>query len=97
MSGRGPGNENTKYYQVLGIPKDASPEQVKMAYTVAAIKNHPYEGGDPEKFNEVAQAYAVLSAPEIGEIYDQYAEEEALKEGTCRGGPRAKMRGEDVV
>jgi len=86
MFGRAPKkSDNTRYYQVLGVPKEASQDDLKKAYRKAAIKNHPDKGGDPEKFKELAQAYEVLSDPEKREIYDQYGED-ALKEGMGGGG-----------
>uniref|UniRef100_A0A1J3GAX7 Chaperone protein dnaJ 2 n=1 Tax=Noccaea caerulescens TaxID=107243 RepID=A0A1J3GAX7_NOCCA len=87
MFGRGPSrkSDNTKFYEILGVPKTAAPEDLKKAYKKAAIKNHPDKGGDPEKFKELAQAYEVLSDPEKREIYDQYGED-ALKEGMGGGG-----------
>ncbi|KAG7948790.1 hypothetical protein I3843_13G027000 [Carya illinoinensis] len=81
MFGRGPKkSDNTKYYEILGVSKSASQDELKKAYKKAAIKNHPDKGGDPEKFKEIAQAYDVLNDPEKREIYDQYGED-ALKEG----------------
>ncbi|CAI0385683.1 unnamed protein product [Linum tenue] len=88
MFGRGgprSSSDNSKYYDVLGVPKTASADELKKAYRKSAIKNHPDKGGDPEKFKEISQAYDVLSDAEKREIYDQYGEE-GIKEGMGGGG-----------
>ncbi|KAL3648781.1 hypothetical protein CASFOL_005184 [Castilleja foliolosa] len=73
MFGRAPKkSDNTiKYYDILGVSKNASQDDLKKAYRKLAIKNHPDKGGDPEKFKEIAQAYEVLNNPEKRKIYDQ--------------------------
>ncbi|KAJ9178675.1 hypothetical protein P3X46_010540 [Hevea brasiliensis] len=86
MFGRAPKkSDNSRYYEILGVSKNASQDDLKKAYKKAAMKNHPDKGGDPEKFKELAQAYEVLSDPEKREIYDTYGED-ALKEGMGGGG-----------
>ncbi|KAK6120726.1 hypothetical protein DH2020_045530 [Rehmannia glutinosa] len=85
MFGRAPKRSNNlKYYEILGVPRSASQDELKKAYKKAAIKNHPDKGGDPEKFKELAHAYEILNDPEKREIYDEYGED-ALKDGMGGG------------
>jgi len=67
--------DTDKYYDLLGVEKDATESQIKKAYRKLALQNHPDRGGDPEKFKAISQAYEVLSDDEKRKLYDQYGEE----------------------
>ncbi|MDO5446610.1 MAG: molecular chaperone DnaJ [Prevotellaceae bacterium] len=64
------------YYEVLGVGKDASADEIKKAYRKLAIKYHPDRNpGDKtaeEKFKEAAEAYSVLSDEKKKQMYDQF-------------------------
>lgn len=60
------------YYEVLGIAKTATADELKKAYRVLASKNHPDKGGDTSKFQEIQEAYATLSDPAKREAYNQH-------------------------
>ena len=68
-------NSKRDYYEVLGLSRDASEEQIKKAYRTLAKKYHPDLNKDPdapEKFKEVQEAYEVLSDPQKKSTSDQY-------------------------
>ena len=64
----------TNYYEVLGVKKDASAEEIKKAFRRLARKHHPDAGGSEEKFKELNEAYEVLSDAEKRAQYDQYGQ-----------------------
>jgi len=64
------------YYKVLGLPRDAPPEDIKKAYRQLALRHHPDRNPgskeDEEKFKEAAEAYSVLADPEKRSVYDRF-------------------------
>lgn len=60
----------TDYYNVLGVTRDSTPEEIKRAYRKLAALHHPDRGGDTAKFQEIQAAYATLSDPEKRSQYD---------------------------
>lgn len=60
------------YYEVLGVSKNASADEIKKAFRRAAIEHHPDKGGDEAKFKEINEAYEVLKDPAKKQRYDQF-------------------------
>mmetsp|Transcript_19260 Transcript_19260/g.26556 ORF Transcript_19260/g.26556 Transcript_19260/m.26556 type:complete len:415 (-) Transcript_19260:291-1535(-) len=76
---------DTALYDVLGVPKEATPAQIKKSYLKLAKQYHPDKNPNGEfadKFKEISAAYEVLSDEEKRSLYDQYGEE-----GLSAGGP----------
>jgi len=75
------------YYKILGVSKNSDTKAIKKAYHKMAIKYHPDKNKSPNakiKFQEISEAYEVLSSTEKRKIYDRYGEE-GLKGGLNRG------------
>ncbi len=62
------------YYDVLGLDKKATKEDVKKAFRKLAQKHHPDKGGDESKFKEITEAYSILSDEKRRREYDSYGQ-----------------------
>src|SRR3954463_12919839 len=60
------------YYEILGIGKSASADEIKKAFRRQAVQHHPDRGGDEAKFKEVNEAYEVLKDEKKRQRYDQF-------------------------
>lgn len=84
------------YYEVLGVDKNASTDEIKKAYRKTAIKYHPDKNPDDpsaeEKFKEAAEAYEALSDPQKRQRYDQFGHQGVGGGGFSGGG----MNMEDI-
>lgn len=67
------------YYEILGVNREAKPEDIKRAYRKLASQHHPDKGGDKHQFQEVEEAYRTLSNPTARAQYDNPM--------SSRGGP----------
>lgn len=62
------------YYDILGVDKKATQDDVKKAFRKLAQKHHPDKGGDESKFKEITEAYSVLSDEKKRREYDNYGQ-----------------------
>ncbi|MFX0168512.1 MAG: molecular chaperone DnaJ [Candidatus Hodarchaeota archaeon] len=68
-------NQKRDYYEILGISRQATKEEIKRAYRKLALKYHPDRNKEPnaaEKFKEISEAYAILSDDAKRRQYDQF-------------------------
>ncbi len=76
-------NQQKDYYKILGVSKNASPDEIKKAFRKLALKYHPDKNKGnkeaEERFKEINEAYAVLSDPEKRKQYDTFGSSEFHK------------------
>src|SRR5271154_3558327 len=66
------------FYEILGVPKEASKDDIKGAYRKLALQFHPDRNKDPgaeERFKQISEAYAILSDDDKRKQYDTYGKE----------------------
>jgi molecular chaperone DnaJ len=82
------------YYQLLGVQKGATQDEIKKAYRKLAVKFHPDKNpensGAEKKFKEISEAYEALSNPQKREMYDRYGKERMSGFGAGGGGGGAQ-------
>lgn len=74
------------YYEVLGIDKKATKDDIKKAFRKLAQKHHPDKGGDEARFKEITEAYSVLTDEKKRREYDSYGQTFAGGAGPAGGG-----------
>ncbi|MGM0440388.1 MAG: molecular chaperone DnaJ [Chlamydiota bacterium] len=78
------------YYEVLGVSREATPEEIKKAYRKKALKYHPDKNPDDatvaDKFKEISEAYEVLSNSDKRQLYDRYGKDGLDGAGMGPGG-----------
>jgi len=66
------------FYELLGVAKDVSPDELRRAYKRTALRSHPDRGGSTEGFQALQRAYSILNDPYQRKLYDQFGEEAVL-------------------
>lgn len=74
------------YYDILGIPKTSTQEEIKKAFRKKAVEHHPDKGGDESKFKEISEAYDILSDESKRNNYDRFGKNDTNPLGNRGGG-----------
>lgn len=81
------------YYEILGVGKGASADELKKAYRRLAVQHHPDRGGKEEQFKEVSEAYEVLKDDAKRKRYDQFGHAGVGSSAASDGNPFAGFGG----
>jgi preprotein translocase subunit Sec63 len=71
LQGKEAAEKKQNLYGDLGLEKTASENEIKKAYRISALKNHPDKGGNIELFKKIGNAYRILSNPVSKKAYDE--------------------------
>lgn len=82
------------YYSILGVPKNASDQDIRKAYKKLSMQHHPDRGGDEEQFKKVNEAYQILKDPNKRSAYDN--PQPRFNTGSMNGNPFGGARFEDI-
>lgn len=74
------------YYDILGVDKNSTPNDIKKAYRKLSKNHHPDVGGEEEKFKEISEAYSILSDETKRSNYDNYGDPNGPQIGGFGGG-----------
>jgi molecular chaperone DnaJ len=80
------------YYEVLGLKKGATSDEIKKSYRKLAKEHHPDKGGSEDKFKEISEAYDTLSDSDKKNKYDRFGHSNGNQQGSPFGG-RNHFRG----
>ena len=75
------------YYSILGVPRNASDQDIRKAYKKQSMQHHPDRGGDEEKFKQVNEAYSILKDPAKRQQYDNPQPQYNFNTQNMGGGP----------
>lgn len=81
------------YYEVLGVGKNASADEIKKAFRRKAVEHHPDRGGNEEQFKEINEAYEVLKDDAKRKRYDQFGHAGVGSSAASDGNPFAGFGG----
>ncbi|SRR5260221_2711808 len=86
------------YYKILGVPRSASPDDIRKAYRELGKQYHPdIPGGSDEKFKPIRDAYEILSDSDAKARYDRFGTTTPSPEGGRRKGPIERQFDEDLA
>src|SRR6056300_165785 len=69
------------YYDILGVSRTATENEIRKAYKAKSMKHHPDRGGNEEEFKKINEAYSTLKDPKKKQMYDQFGTNDPQQAG----------------